>query len=230
MVHIWTVNGPLWHFGPRDLKSMIGNSPSAHTNYSDYSQYCIFLEFSRRLCDNVDVDGTMNKVANHKLLGLRFESATTKTRRSLQSCNRCYQRLTIAHLSLPWSNGWLPLSFLVCCSFVCSSCYGNTRPNLPFLQYIQALKNTHINPVPLNSKQYQVILTQYHQEPTSTAPYWPSTIVYQPQPYWPSYHNISYSNVRLSFVDLRWAQLYISLVSLANFTKRRTAPWEHFWG
>ena len=26
------------------------------------------------------------------------------------------------------------------------------------------------------------------------------------------YHHISYSNVRLSFVDLRWAQLYVSLV------------------
>ena len=37
--------------------------------------------------------------------------------------------------------------------------------------------------------------------------------MYQPQPYWPSYHNISYLNVRFSFVDLRWAQLYISLVA-----------------
>ena len=27
-----------------------------------------FLEFSRRLYDNVDVDGTINKIANHKLL------------------------------------------------------------------------------------------------------------------------------------------------------------------
>ena len=31
----------------------------------------------------------------------------------------------IAHLSLPWSIGWVSLSFLVC-----SSRYGNTRPNL----------------------------------------------------------------------------------------------------
>ena len=150
-----------------------------------------------------------------------------------------------------------------------------------FSQYIQALK-PHINPVPPSSKQYQLILTQYHQVPTSTAPYWPSNIMNQPvmlhtdpilldinqlrpilsqyhqvwtssAPYWPSttkyqpvlhnndpvpscinqfcsilnywpstnqyrllltqYHHISYSNIRLSFVNLRWAQLYVSLVS-----------------
>ena len=138
----------------------------------------------------------------------------------------------IAHLSLPLSNGWVALSVLIVRRM---SCYGNTQPNLHFFQYIQALK-PHINPLPLNSKQYQVILTQYHQVPTSTtsywpstiistssAPYWPSTIIYQPVPPYtvpvpPSinkfrsiltqYHLISYSNVRLSFVDLRWAQLY----------------------
>ena len=38
------------------------------------------------------------------------------------------------------------------------------------------------NPVPLNTKQCQVILTQYHQLPTSTASYWPSTIMDQPLP------------------------------------------------
>ena len=32
---------------------------------------------------------------------------------------------------------------------------------------------------PLYTKQYQVKLTQYHQVPTSTAPYWPSTTKYQ---------------------------------------------------
>ena len=36
--------------------------------------------------------------------------------------------------------------------------------------------------MPLNTKRYQVILTQYHKEPISTAPYWPSTIIYQPVP------------------------------------------------
>ena len=34
------------------------------------------------------------------------------------------------------------------------------------------------------------------------------------------YHSMSYSNVRLSFVDLRWAQLYVSLVILV-FLRRR---------
>ena len=47
-----------------------------------------------------------------------------------------------------------------------------------FFQCIEAYK-PFINPVPLNTKPYQVILTQYHQVPTSTALYWPSTIIYQ---------------------------------------------------
>ena len=112
----------------------------------------------------------------------------------------------------------------------------------------------HINPVPLNSKQYQIMLTQHHQVPTNTTPYWPRIIMNQPVPlrtdpvlsyttstalyctsttkYKPvpvhndpvppsinqyrrvltQYHHISYSNVRFFFVDLRWAQLYVSLV------------------
>ena len=45
----------------------------------------------------------------------------------------CYLR-HIAHHSLPWSIGWIALSFL----FRLSSCYGDTRPNLHFFQYIQA--------------------------------------------------------------------------------------------
>ena len=39
-----------------------------------------------------------------------------------------------AHLSRPWSIGWVALSFL----FRLLSCYGDTRPNLHFFQYIQA--------------------------------------------------------------------------------------------
>ena len=64
---------------------------------------------------------------------------------------------------------WLSGSIFPCLFFR-PSCYGDIRPNLHFFQYIQALK-PHINPLPLNSKQYQVILTQYHQVPTSTAFY-----------------------------------------------------------
>ena len=37
-------------------------------------------------------------------------------------------KCVIAHLSLPWSIGWVALSFLVRCSL--SSCHGNTWPNL----------------------------------------------------------------------------------------------------
>ena len=47
---------------------------------------------------------------------------------------------------------------------------------------------------------------------TSTSSYWLINTMYQPVP--PSkYHHKSYSNVRLSFVHLRWAELYVSLVS-----------------
>ena len=55
------------------------------------------------------------------------------------------------------------------------------------------------DPVPPSTNQYRPILTQCHLGPTSTAFYWPSTITYL-------------IHVRLSFVDLRWAQLYVSLV------------------
>ena len=49
--------------------------------------------------------------------------------------------LLFAHLSRPWSIGWVALSFLVC-SFIRSSVrpsqYGKIRPNLHFFQYILA--------------------------------------------------------------------------------------------
>ena len=93
---------------------------------------------------------------------------------------------------------------------------------------------------------YLLLLTQYHQVPTSTSLSWPITIIYQPVPpytiirsshisvcrcfknqqnhlyfkcrslivlcFYKSYMS-KHSNVRISFVDLRWAQLYVSLVS-----------------
>ena len=92
----------------------------------------------------------------------------------------------------------------------------------------------HTDPTSPWTKQYRPVLTQYHKIPTRTAPYWlsttlylPNTIKYQPVPLHTDsvppctnqhhllltqYHHISYLNVRLSFVDLRWAQLYDSLV------------------
>ena len=93
--------------------------------------------------------------------------------------------------------------------------------------------------LPPSTNRYRTILTQNHHESTSSAPFWPSTITYQPVPpcssttkYKPvplhtdpvppstnqwrllltQDHHISYPNVRLFFVDLRWAQLYVSLV------------------
>ena len=85
--------------------------------------------------------------------------------------------------------------------------------------------------VPPNANQYSLILTQHRQLLTCTAFYWPSTVTYQTVPlhtdpvppstnqYHPilaqyrQYYDMSkYSNVRFSLVDLRWAQLYVSLV------------------
>ena len=77
-------------------------------------------------------------------------------------------------------DGWVALPFLVC-SFVCPAMVTPDQISTFFFKkYIQALK-PHIKPVPLKSKQYQVILTQYHQVPTSTAFYCFSTIKYHSQ-------------------------------------------------
>ena len=82
----------------------------------------------------------------------------------------------------------------------------------------------HTDPVPSCINQFCSILTQYHNISTTTARYWPSTTEYQPEaPYWLSttkyqpvlltqYCHMSYSNVRLTLVNLRWAQLYVSVV------------------
>ena len=95
--------------------------------------------------------------------------------------------------SQPSSVHWLSSSIFPCSVF-CPSRYGNIRPNIYFFQYIQAKKPCN-SLVPLHTKQYHVILTQYHQVPSSTALKWPGTIMYQlllpstdpvPAPYWPS--------------------------------------------
>ena len=78
----------------------------------------------------------------------------------------------------------------------------------------------HTDPVPPNTNQHRLlltkyyqllclnqfcfILTQYYHISSRTVLYWPSTTKYQPVS--------KHSNVRLSFVDLRWAHLYVSLV------------------
>ena len=41
-----------------------------------------------------------------------------------------YNRYVFAHLSRPWSIGWVALSFLFVCLFVRPSRYGDIRPNL----------------------------------------------------------------------------------------------------
>ena len=83
----------------------------------------------------------------------------------------------IAHLSLPWSIGWVALSFLVRRLFVrSSSCYGDIWLNLHFFNIYR-----HRSP----------ILTQYHLIPSSTKLYWPSTqSTNQYRPILTQYHQI----------------------------------------
>ena len=73
-------------------------------------------------------------------------------------------KVEFAHLSRPWSTGWVALSFL----FRLSSCYGDTWPNLHFFFNICRHKSS--------------ILTQYHLIPSNTKLYWPSTTKYHPVP------------------------------------------------
>ena len=90
------------------------------------------------------------------------------------------------------SSSIFPCSFVVRCLL---SCYGNTRPNLHLLRYIQAWE-PFTNPVPLDTDPV----------PTSTAPYWPSTTKYQPVPplYWPStiIYQCPCTRIRTSMRDL----------------------------
>ena len=65
---------------------------------------------------------------------------------------------------------WLSSSIFPC-SFVCSSRYGNIWPNLHFFSIYTGIQALYPYPVSLNTKQYQVMLTQHHQVPTSTALY-----------------------------------------------------------
>ena len=73
----------------------------------------------------------------------------------------------------------------------------------------------HTDPVSPITKLYRLLPTKYHQISTISSPYWPSIT-----PYWPSTISTmtsKYLNVRLSFVDLRWAQLNFSLVFVTFF-------------
>ena len=89
----------------------------------------------------------------------------------------------IAHLNRPWSIGCIALSFLVRQLLTRTAFYWpSTIKYQPF--------PLHTDPVSPSTNQHRFLLAHYHQ-----------------------YHDMSkYSKVRLSFVDLRWAQLYVSLV------------------
>ena len=65
---------------------------------------------------------------------------------------------------------------IFCCLSLSVSGIGNTRPNLYFFQYIQAYK-PFADPVPPNTKQYQLILTKYQPVSSYTDPV-PSSTTY----------------------------------------------------
>ena len=71
----------------------------------------------------------------------------------------------IAHLSSPWSIGWVALSFLVRRLFV-------RRPALVTSHQISIFFNIY--------RHKSLALTQFHLIPSSTKLYWPSTTKYQP--------------------------------------------------
>ena len=72
-----------------------------------------------------------------------------------------------AHLSLPWSIGWVALSFLFRSSFV-------RRPAMVTSDQISTFFNIY--------RHKSLILTQYHHLSTSANIYWLSTTKYQPVP------------------------------------------------
>ena len=76
-------------------------------------------------------------------------------------------RVIFAHLSPPWSIGWVALSFLVRRLFV-------RRPAMVTSNQISIFFNIYRHKSP--------ILTQFHLIPSSTKLYWPSTTKYQPVP------------------------------------------------
>ena len=101
------------------------------------------------------------------------------------------KQIFIAHLSRSWSIGWVALSFLVRLLSVRPAMV--TSDQISTFFNIYNINRPFTNPVPINTKQYQVLMIQYHQVPTRTAPYWPShqvlastafcwpsTIMYQP--------------------------------------------------
>ena len=102
---------------------------------------------------------------------------------SLFDCNLLFRTVAgscsclklINFLNFKLETNWAALYSVVCESV--RDGY-NTWPNLHFFQYIQA-KKPFDDPVLPNTKQYQLILTQYHQVPASNTVYWSSTIKYQ---------------------------------------------------
>ena len=84
---------------------------------------------------NTPREGTLSKlVVLEKAGNLPHQRRLVKT---VKPCGKGRQFLVssrqhFAHLSLPWSIGWVALSFLFVCSFVRPSRYGNIRPNLHF--------------------------------------------------------------------------------------------------
>ena len=131
------------------------------------------------------------KAAHFRYVGLRSIGPPTQVK-SYGQFKFCCIHICIAWLSL---NFLLETSWVALYSDVCLWGIGVTRPNLHFLQYIQAYK-PFADHVPPNSKQYQLILTKYQPVSSYTDPV-PSSTTYNsssPKAQFSQLNNLSFYN------------------------------------
>ena len=84
-----------------------------------------------------------------------------------------------ARCTFQWRQSRSIESFLYLAPPAASAAAARNSPPLNLQSFEDALF-LYTDPVPSWINQYRLLLTQYHQVPTSTAFYWTSTIVYQP--------------------------------------------------
>ena len=113
------------------------------------------------------------------------------------------QLLFFAHVSLPWSNDWVALSFLfvvrpamvTTTKYPLVSIYRHKNPMLTQYHLIPSSAKLYwpsatkyqpvpppTDPLPPSTNRYRFLLTQCHHISTSTASLWPSRTKYQPVP------------------------------------------------
>ena len=126
----------------------------------------------------------------------------------------------IAWLSLNWilERSWVALYSVVCLS-VCLWGIGVTRPNLHFFQYIQAYK-PFADPVPPNTKQYQLILTKYRPVLSYTDPV-PSSTTYNLSTRKAEFRQLN----NFSFLRLIWWVTHSILVFFSSLNWYKWSIW-----